>query len=154
MKLQLFFRNTGLTVVHFSADWVEQCAQVNDVLDALSKQPDYSNAKFCKCLAEDLSEISLKYKIEAVPTVILFQSGNAVDRVDGADAAKITAKVKQHYKNNSNSPSQPQEKIVPLEERLKKLINKHNIMLFMKGDRNSPRCGFSKQTVNILNETG
>jgi len=26
-------------------------------------------------------------------------------------------------------------------------------MVFMKGDRNTPRCGFSKQLIGILNET-
>jgi Grx4 family monothiol glutaredoxin len=27
-------------------------------------------------------------------------------------------------------------------------------MIFMKGDRNAPRCGFSKQLIQILNECG
>lgn len=35
--------------------------------------------------------------------------------------------------------------------RLKELTNKENVMLFMKGDRETPRCGFSKQIVEILN---
>nr|YP_010903617.1 putative monothiol glutaredoxin ycf64 like [Hypnea wynnei]WCH56469.1 putative monothiol glutaredoxin ycf64 like [Hypnea wynnei] len=31
------------------------------------------------------------------------------------------------------------------------LIQKHPIILFMKGDKNSPKCNFSKQVVDILN---
>lgn len=27
-------------------------------------------------------------------------------------------------------------------------------MIFMKGDRTAPRCGFSKQLIQIINETG
>lgn len=27
-------------------------------------------------------------------------------------------------------------------------------MIFMKGDRNAPRCGFSRQLIQILNDTG
>lgn len=27
-------------------------------------------------------------------------------------------------------------------------------MIFMKGDRNTPRCGFSKELIRIINETG
>lgn len=46
------------------------------------------------------------------------------------------------------------KKEVPLEERLKSLINRNKVMLFMKGDRNAPRCGFSKQIIQILNDTG
>ncbi|XP_046382438.1 glutaredoxin-3 [Ischnura elegans] len=41
-----------------------------------------------------------------------------------------------------------------LEERLKKLINRHPLMVFMKGDRDQPRCGFSRQLMEILKETG
>ncbi|KAK4881436.1 hypothetical protein RN001_004755 [Aquatica leii] len=149
-SFQSTIKNSSLTVIHFAADWVEQCAQVNEVLDALGKESEYSNIKFCSCPAEDLSEISLRYKIDAVPTIVLFQAGNEVDRVNGADAAKIAAIIKEHSKNLLT------EKIhrVSLDERLKELINKHNVMLFMKGNRDAPRCGFSKQIINILNETG
>ena len=38
--------------------------------------------------------------------------------------------------------------------RLKALINKSDVMLFMKGDPNTPRCGFSKQTTAVLADTG
>lgn len=38
-----------------------------------------------------------------------------------------------------------------LEEKLKQLINQAPIMLFMKGDKYLPQCGFSAQAVDILN---
>jgi Grx4 family monothiol glutaredoxin len=37
-----------------------------------------------------------------------------------------------------------------LEERLKDLINREKVMLFMKGDPQTPRCGFSGKIVDIL----
>ena len=45
-------------------------------------------------------------------------------------------------------------KLILLFNRLKELTNQSQVMLFMKGDRHTPRCGFSKQTVAILNDTG
>lgn len=138
-----------MAVIHFYAEWAEQCGQINSVLDALSSQPDYTQVKFYKCPAEELSDVSLKYKIEAVPTVLYFRSGKEVDRVNGADASKITEKLKQLTQNDSGP-----KKAVPLEERLKGLINRSKVMLFMKGDREAPRCGFSKQIVALLNDTG
>ncbi|KAF5286661.1 hypothetical protein FQR65_LT12492 [Abscondita terminalis] len=149
-SFQTVIKSPSITVVHFAADWVEQCAQVNEVLDALGKESEYSNIKFCSCPAEDLSEISLRYKIHAVPTLIFFQAGNEIDRVNGADAAKITAKINEHSRNSSSGTLNQES----LEERLKNLINRHVVMLFMKGNRDTPRCGFSKQIINILNETG
>lgn len=140
-----------VTVVHFQADWADQCSQVNEVLDALAKRSDYAAVKFYSCLAEELSEISLKYNIEAVPTVLLFQSNKKIDRVDGADASKITEKVNLHsnIKGHVNSG-----KTDALENRIKALINKAKVMLFMKGDRTTPRCGFSRQIIEILNNAG
>lgn len=137
-------------MVHFYAEWAEQCNQINDVLDALSTQPDYSRIKFYKCLAEELSDISLKYKIEAVPTVLLFRAGREIDRVNGADPAKISEKVKLF--SQQNEPIEKKE--ISLEDRLTGLINRSKVMLFMKGDRNAPRCGFSKQIIQILNDAG
>ncbi|NXI14924.1 GLRX3 protein, partial [Irena cyanogastra] len=38
--------------------------------------------------------------------------------------------------------------------RLKSLINKAPVMLFMKGNKQMAKCGFSKQILEILNNTG
>ncbi|CAH0399133.1 unnamed protein product [Chilo suppressalis] len=147
-----FTRSPSLTVVHFSANWAEQCGQVTEVLSELSKLPDIqsSGSKFGVCDAENLSEISLQYKIDSVPTVILFKNGSQVDRIDGADAAQITSKVKLHSIGKSISAASSEK----LEDRLKALINKHKVMVFMKGNRDTPRCGFSRTLIQILNGTG
>mmetsp|Transcript_1227 Transcript_1227/g.1445 ORF Transcript_1227/g.1445 Transcript_1227/m.1445 type:complete len:328 (-) Transcript_1227:543-1526(-) len=44
--------------------------------------------------------------------------------------------------------------IESLNERLKKLIESSPVMLFMKGNPNEPRCGFSRTIVQILQEEG
>ncbi|KDO75944.1 hypothetical protein CISIN_1g020081mg [Citrus sinensis] len=41
-----------------------------------------------------------------------------------------------------------------LEDRLKNLITSSPVMLFMKGNPDSPRCGFSSKVVNALKEEG
>lgn len=84
-----------------------------------------------------------------MPTVIFFSKGSAVDRVDGVDVAAITSKSKKLAESASSAAATGQS----LEDRLKALINKAPLMIFMKGDRNAPRCGFSKQLIAIVNET-
>lgn len=39
-----------------------------------------------------------------------------------------------------------------LKNRLAELINQHEVMLFMKGDRFIPQCGFSAKVTEILDE--
>ncbi|MCL4122739.1 UNVERIFIED_CONTAM: hypothetical protein GTU68_031688, partial [Idotea baltica] len=41
-----------------------------------------------------------------------------------------------------------------LEQRLKDLTSRSPLMIFMKGNPSEPRCGFSRQLIDILNGTG
>ena len=45
-------------------------------------------------------------------------------------------------------------KPVDINTRLSKLVKSSEVMLFMKGDRDEPRCGFSRKVVEALNGTG
>ncbi|XP_056142272.1 glutaredoxin 3 [Lampris incognitus] len=45
-------------------------------------------------------------------------------------------------------------KAVTLEHRLKSIINQSPVMLFMKGNKTTAKCGFSRQTLEILNAVG
>ncbi|XP_034472493.1 glutaredoxin 3 [Drosophila innubila] len=136
------------TVALFSAEWAEQCAQVNDVLKELANILG-DKLQFITLNAEKFPDISMKHQIEAVPTVIFFNKGSAVDRVDGVDIAAISSKSKKLAESVSSAAATGQT----LEDRLKALINKAPLMIFMKGDRNAPRCGFSKQLIAIVNDT-
>ncbi|XP_044756879.1 glutaredoxin-3 [Coccinella septempunctata] len=134
--------NENLTVVHFSEEWAEQCKQIDDLLDLLSKQDEYSSIKFFKILSTDMPEAALQYKVTAVPTVLLFRNDQLVDSIQGVDPKTITQKIMK-YKDCGS-----------LEERLKSLINHSKVMLFMKGSKIQPRCGFSRQIVEILEGLG
>jgi glutaredoxin-related protein len=46
------------------------------------------------------------------------------------------------------------ETIEQLNERMRKLMNQSKVVLFMKGNPEAPRCGFSRQTVALLQEKG
>lgn len=109
---------------------------------------------------------SFAFQVAAVPTFLFFRNGKIVKRVEGAKAADVTKTVKALAKQKSGSmgsgPKSPtREKAVSIREpseseedlnqRLKKLTHSSPIMLFMKGDPAAPKCGFSRQTVELLN---
>jgi Grx4 family monothiol glutaredoxin len=137
-------------VILYGAEWAEQCNQILAVMEQLSKQDAYKNIKFLNVAVEELPEIAKQHEIEAVPTVICFQNQKAVHRIDGIDIADLTNACKTLAGANVTDGSNKEES---LEERLKSLINKSQVMVFIKGTRELPRCGFSKQLVQILNET-
>lgn len=146
-----FFRTRSkeLTLVHFYAPWAAQCSQIDDVFEEMCKLEEYKDVKFAKIEAENVPTVSQKSGIVVVPTVLLLRSSHIVDRVNGVNTIELTDKVKHHLNNKNllDHVSKPKE---PLENRLKKLTNQASCMLFMKGNPEQPRCGFSRTIVSIL----
>ncbi|NXP80601.1 GLRX3 protein, partial [Ramphastos sulfuratus] len=142
----------SLAVVHFWAPWAPQCAQMNEVMAALAKE--HTQVSFVKLEAEAVPEVSEKYGITSVPTFLFFKNSQKVDRLDGAHAPELTKKVQRHASSSSISVGSNETAKEDLNVRLKKLINAAPCMLFMKGSPKEPRCGFSKQMVEILNKHG
>ena len=40
----------------------------------------------------------------------------------------------------------------PTRDRIDELVKSHKVLLFMKGDRRSPQCGFSATVVQVLDQ--
>nr|XP_002127851.1 glutaredoxin-3 [Ciona intestinalis] len=47
-----------------------------------------------------------------------------------------------------------QDETQTLEQQIKKIITQSHVVLFMKGEPGAPKCGFSRQIVQILSEAG
>ncbi|XP_019853053.1 PREDICTED: glutaredoxin-3-like isoform X2 [Amphimedon queenslandica] len=57
-----------LLVLHFWTTWSEPSRHINEALTDLSQT--YSQHRFIKIEAEEQSQVSLKYSVTAVPTVV------------------------------------------------------------------------------------
>ncbi|KAJ2695576.1 glutaredoxin [Coemansia sp. IMI 209128] len=145
-----------VVVIYFWADWAEQCKQVESVVDDLAKK--YTKTQFFKVEAENFEDISEAYEISAVPTVILAQKAKIIGRVDGANVADIVKKVAEACAADNGIKTEPASAVKPAElqqdlnTRLKGLIERAPVMVFIKGTAAQPRCGFSKKIVGMLNE--
>ncbi|KAJ1837909.1 glutaredoxin [Coemansia sp. RSA 2703] len=143
-------------VLYFWASWAEQCKQVESVVDDLATK--YPKTKFFKIEAEEFEEISEAYEINAVPTVIIAKKANILARIEGANVAEVSRQVASNCgaangvgEKQSSADSKPEFK-QDLNTRLKGLINRAEVMVFIKGTAAQPRCGFSKKLVGMLNE--
>ncbi|CAG8466498.1 7187_t:CDS:2 [Acaulospora morrowiae] len=151
-KLAEEHKNTAV-ILDFWAAWAQPCAQMNDVFGELAKK--HTALKFIKIEAEKFPEISESFDIAAVPTFIVLKNSKVADRVDGANASELTSIVEKHAKTTSLKPTPAQPREAPkadLNTRLKELINSDSVMVFIKGTPSQPRCGFTRQLVEILNE--
>lgn len=66
--------------------------------------------------------------------------------VKSGDAASVAAEEQQ--KQQQRKEENKEEEV--LNDKLKRLLNRHRVMLFMKGIPSEPRCGFSRQIVETL----
>ncbi|NXB72924.1 GLRX3 protein, partial [Donacobius atricapilla] len=135
-----------LVVVHFWASWAPQCAQMNEVMEALARE--HSQVTFVQLEAEAVPEVSEKYGISSVPTFLFFKGSQNVDRLDGAHAPQLAQKVQRL----SAGPAGAAPDL--LHARLQELVSAAPCMLFMKGTPKEPRCGASAQLVQILQRHG
>ncbi|CAH8453143.1 unnamed protein product [Heterobilharzia americana] len=143
-KLQKLIENESKLVVCFSSPAVPQCTQVYDALTTLNEDSLNSGITFGNVDVGTVSETAKKLKITSVPTVLFFQLGKETNRVCGASIPDITKSVFSLRSASTNASAND------LSSRLQFLINKAPIMLFMKGSPDEPRCGFSRQIVQIL----
>ncbi|CAH0394332.1 unnamed protein product [Bemisia tabaci] len=153
-EFETLIQSPELVTIHFYADWSDQCKHMDSVFSELSKQADFKGVKFAKIAAEDFPDLSMKYNVAAVPTFVFFKSGQDIDRVDGANAPQLTAKIKSliSAKPTVTSGANHVGEGEDINDRLKRLINSAPVILFMKGTPDTPKCGFSNQIVSILRE--
>jgi len=132
------------TCVHFAADWCPPCKDLNTALDELA--PEFPGVAFVTVDAEKLAETAEKHGVESVPAVVFFKAATSVKVVLGAKVPDIRDALRDLTAVAPNAA-------LPLEERLKALVNRASVIIFIKGTATSPACGFSKQAIELLNST-
>jgi len=61
---------------------------------------------------------------------------------------------KSVFKVVGNQDSTPQASGGDIMETIRQDLARHKVLLYMKGDRTAPRCGFSAAVVQVLDELG
>lgn len=164
-------------VLFFFASWHDGCGALETILSALSGTAfDEDNLFFGKVDAEEVSELTEEFQVTSVPTILLLNnSTTVVERLEGGvEPAQVTMAVQRLISASSSSSSGVAATTTPgnsnadgsqettvsatttidpekaLNERLDRLIRGDAVMLFMKGVPTAPRCGFSRQAVELL----
>lgn len=72
-------------LVDFYADWCVPCKKMSPVVDAVAKEMD-SLAVFYKINVDENAQISERYSVMSIPTLVLFQNGKEADRMMGVQS--------------------------------------------------------------------
>lgn len=83
-------------LVDFWAEWCGPCRMIGPIVDELAKEYE-GKAKFTKVDVDSNPEISMKFNIRSIPTLLIFKGGKVVDQIIGAvPKSHLTKKLDQH----------------------------------------------------------
>ena len=69
----------GVTLVDFWADWCGPCRMLGPTINELARRFE-GQYKICKVNVDEEEELSERYEVMTIPTVILFKNGEALDK--------------------------------------------------------------------------
>ncbi|KAL0542822.1 hypothetical protein IC582_017901 [Cucumis melo] len=181
-ELDALLRSDALVILHFWASWCEASKHMDQVFSHLAtdfphahflrveaeEQPEISEAYSVAAVPyfvfikdgktvdtlEGADPSSLANKVAKASGAINTGEPAAPASLGMAAGPAILETVRELARDNG---SVTESKVPPglssaLQKKIQQLIDSNPIMLFMKGNPEEPRCGFSKKVVDILKE--
>jgi len=78
-----FTRKYEMVVVDCWAPWCGPCRMIAPIVDSLARELQ-GRVAFGKLNTDENQKIALQYRIQAIPTLLVFKNGKLVDRIVGA----------------------------------------------------------------------
>jgi thioredoxin 1 len=86
-----------LIVVDNWAPWCPPCRMLGPVIDSLAKKLT-GKVMFGKLNVDENKEVSCKYEVMSVPTLLIFKNGKLIDRLIGAmPESMLELKLKKYF---------------------------------------------------------
>lgn len=151
---QIISSNTTV-IAYFWAEWYEPSKSTGPLHEiVLAMSTKYSHTKFCRIEVETVPDVCQTYSISRVPSFVGFVRGTSVGTVEGSNPPDILQLVKKIIELEATpitsiSSINSKEKDA-LNLRLDTLTKLSPCMVFMKGSPDAPKCGFSRQIIEIL----
>lgn len=72
----------GVSLVDFWAPWCGPCRMIAPAIEQLAEDFE-GKAKICKVNTEVEQDLTVKYQIRSIPTILFFKDGEIVDQIIG-----------------------------------------------------------------------
>ncbi|PAF44522.1 thioredoxin [Helicobacter sp. 11S02596-1] len=73
----------GVAVVDFWAPWCGPCRMLAPVIDELAEEYQ-GKVAICKVNTDEQDELSAKFGIRSIPTILFMKNGEVIDQIIGA----------------------------------------------------------------------
>lgn len=74
---------SGRVLVDFFATWCGPCKMIAPVLEDIDKKGEAGDLLIVKVDVDEASDIAMRYGIQSIPTLILFENGQAINKALG-----------------------------------------------------------------------
>jgi len=74
---------SGRVLVDFFATWCGPCKMLAPVLEEIDQRQEAGDLLIVKVDVDEASDIAMKFGIQSIPTLILFEDGKAIDNALG-----------------------------------------------------------------------
>ena len=78
----------GVALVDFWATWCGPCRMLSPVIDELAGEFE-GRAAICKVNTDQEQELSAKFGIRSIPTILFMKNGEIVDQIVGATSKAV-----------------------------------------------------------------
>lgn len=68
----------GKVLVDFWASWCGPCKMLSPVVDEVAEE--VNDVKICKINVDEQAALAMKYKVASIPTLVVFNDGEEVNR--------------------------------------------------------------------------
>ena len=162
-SLKKSIMDRDLVCLHIFAEWAPECAELTKILELLTSE--FKDITFISANAENVEDFCVEKNVSSVPTVLFYKFGDLYGTVEGFDVPGVKNQckklsnfvglrpIKTGSEKANGAASGDQNGASTQEafnEYLGKLINRAPMMVFMKGSPSEPKCGFSRQTMELL----
>ena len=101
------------------------------------------------------NDLATQFSVISVPMIVCVRDGKVLKKIDTLEPTKLEKIISEVIRmvkvvSGVEEADPSVDPKVAFREYLKKLTTRAPVMVFMKGEPNQPRCGFSRQLVELL----
>ncbi|XP_017301292.1 uncharacterized protein LOC103513391 [Diaphorina citri] len=118
--------------INFYTEWSAQSKIISKEFECLSRNPVCDPLVFAHCHTEIHSDISQRYNVDKVPTLLFIKKGKVVDRLDGFEPKYLQKKLLHHGAKQYQCTYHLNVSPSDLCTRMNTLLNCTEMILFVK----------------------